>query len=122
MNTPDLAYPEHGLVGAGKYFSTLANRQPDYGGLNQGYEGLRTMSPYVSGGQFVDPQQAAQYASGQYLSNRGNLAQTNIQNMFQMAQLMDQIGMGRSNVAAMIPELKAQQVQIGSTGLFGGLL
>lgn len=121
-STADIPFAEHGLVGLGKYDRTLMQRQPPFAQLGQQFANLGRMGPVVRGGSFMDPSQAQQYATGPYLGARGQLAQTNIANMFENARLAALIGATRGNVAAMIPELQAQQVQLGSTGLFGGML
>lgn len=117
----DLTYPEHLDVGLGKYAQAQAQRQPDFGGVNQLFASMGRMGPMVRGGQFMDPQQAQQYATPSYLTARGDIAQGNIQNMFALAQLMNQIGGLRGQTAAMIPELQAQGLQTQTGSLFGGL-
>lgn len=123
MATPgDLTYPEHGMIGLGKYLNAAASYQPSYATLDQSFRNFGQQGPLVRGGQFINPSEAQQYATAPYLQARGNLAQSNIQNMFQLAQLAALTGAGRGQTAAMIPELQAQQVALQSTGLFGGLL
>lgn len=121
MTPGDLTYPEHLAIGTGKYLQSAMQRQPDFSGVNQMFSTLGSMGPLVRGGTFYDPEQAKEMATPNYLQARGNIAQNNIANMFQLAQLANQSGALRGQIAQMIPELQAQQVQLGSTGLFGGL-
>lgn len=122
MATPgDITYPEHGLIGLGKYVNAAAQRSPDFQGINRMFAGLG-QTPLVRGGQFIDPSQAQQYATAPYLQARGQIAQQDIGNLFNLANLAMLTGQSRGSMAALIPELQAQQVQLGSTGLFGGLL
>lgn len=121
MGPGDVTYPEHLTVGLGKYLQSAMQTQPDFSGINQMFSTLGGMGPIVRGGQFMNPEQAKEYATPSYLTARGDIAQQNIQNMFQLAQLANQTGGLRGQIAAMIPELKAQQIKTQSSGLFGGL-
>lgn len=122
MATPgDLTYPEHLTVGLGKYLQSAMQTQPDFSGINQMFSTLGSMGPLVRGGQFMNPEQAKEYATPSYLQARGQIAQNNIGNMFNLANLAMQTGTMRGQIAAMIPELQAEQIKTQSSGLFGGL-
>ena len=122
MGPGDITYPEHITVGLGKYLQSAMNQQPDFSGINQMFANMGTTGPFVRGGTFYNPEQAKELATPSYLAARGNIAQNDISNMFNLANLAMLTGQSRGQMAAMIPELQAQQVQLGSTGLFGGLL
>lgn len=117
----DLTYPEHLTIGTGKYINSLMNRAPDFSGSNQLFSQLSNMGPFARGGQFYDPSQVQQYATPDYLTARGDIAQASIKNMFDLANLSVMAGGLRGQQAAMIPELQAQQIQSQMSGIFGGL-
>lgn len=122
MGPGDLTYPQHIEKGLGRYLQSAMNTGPDFGGVNQMFSQMGKMGPMVRGGQFIDPSQAQQEATGGYLSSRGNIEQNYLGNLFQLAALQGLVGKNMGNIAAMIPELQAQQVQAGSSGIFGGLI
>lgn len=118
-------FPEHLDIGLGKYINAQMQTQPNFAGINSMFSTLGSMGPFVRGGTFYNPQEAQQYATPGYLSDRGQIAQGNIQNMFNLANLALATGTARGTTAAMIPELQSQQIQAQMAGspssLFGSL-
>ena len=124
MGPGDITYPEHITVGLGKYLQSAMNQQPDFSGINQMFANMGTTGPFVRGGTFYNPEQAKELATPSYLAARGNIAQNDISNMFNLANLAMGTGTARGNIAAMMPALQAAQIRAnmaGTSSLFGGL-
>lgn len=126
MGPGDLTYPMHIEKGLGRYLQSAMNVQPDFGGVNNMFAQAGNMGPFVRGGQFADPQQVQAAATPGYLQSRGQIAQNDISNLFNLSALEAVVGGNLGNMAAMIPALQAQQIRAqmaGASGignLFGG--
>ena len=121
----DLTYPAHIQKGLNRYLQSALNVQPDFSGINSMFSSFGNMQPMVRGGQFIDPSQAQQIATPGYLSARGNIASTGINNMFNLASMLSQGGVDYNTAMNYIPQLMAAQTRLqtagGPAGLFGSV-